>query len=66
MSEVSDRDSMAEQGVQKAANGDRAGKTAGGLSVEQEKALACLIKGEPIKAAAQAAGGQPGDGLPLG
>ena len=54
MSESSNRDLGSEQGT---GQGDGANaKPVQGLSLEQEKALACLIKGEPIKAAAQAAG----------
>ena len=54
MSESSNRDSGSKRGTKQAGEGNA--KPVQGLSVEQEKALACLIKGEPIKTAAQAAG----------
>ena len=52
MSESSNRDSGTEQATRQ-----RDGANAGagcGLSLEQEKTLACLNKDEPIKTAAQA------------
>lgn len=54
MSESSNRDSGSEQRSKLGNGGDA--KAVPGLSVEQEKALACLIKGEAIMTAAQAAG----------
>ena len=56
MSEAANRESGLDNGTAAAGDGDRAGKSRQGLSIEQEKALACLIKGEAIKAAALAAG----------
>lgn len=54
MSESCNRNSGSQQGT-KQGDGTNA-KPVQGLSLEQEKALACLVKGEPIKTAAQAAG----------